>query len=227
MNDHCLIVFARYPEQGKVKTRLLGDLPEEAVCRLYTCFVADLIEMLGGCRGHLRLAFTPADKTQEIKSCFPGCRSYLPQVGSDLGERMREAFQACFAEGFAKAILIGSDCPDLPADIVTMALGALEELDAVIGPAYDGGYYLIGFRRERFLPTVFSGIPWGEKEVFGLSLERIKNAGLKVCIAPFWRDIDTIEDLRALKRESAAARSCPRTAALLADLDLTPRRPSP
>ena len=85
--------------------------------------------------------------------------SYIPQTGDDLGERMKLAFLRCFSEGARSVVLIGSDIPDLPARIVDEAFRALDENDAVIGPAADGGYYLIGFKRDTFNGNVFPGIP--------------------------------------------------------------------
>lgn len=111
---------------------------------------------------------------------------------------MREAFEETFQQGYRSALLIGSDVPDLPADIFKEGFGALSVHDAVLGPSVDGGYYLIGFRDDTFRPEIFEGMPWSANAVFQKTLEFFITLGDMVHILPPWRDIDVIEDLKAL-----------------------------
>jgi glycosyltransferase A (GT-A) superfamily protein (DUF2064 family) len=115
---------------------------------------------------------------------------------------MKNCFQRCFADGFSQVVIIGSDIPDLPPETFAEAFTALERRDAVIGPAVDGGYYLVGFREETFIPEAFEGIAWSTEGVFAETLERLIRAGVGVHRLPSRRDVDTPEDLRDLVRRN-------------------------
>jgi rSAM/selenodomain-associated transferase 1 len=122
----------------------------------------------------------------------------MPQSGSDLGERMKQAFNRVFSEGWRNAVLIGSDIPDLTPGVISEALGSLEKNDAVIGQASDGGYYLIGFNEKTFLPRMFHGIPWGTPAVFRETMKILTASTRTVHLAPEWQDVDTLDDLKSL-----------------------------
>jgi uncharacterized protein len=199
--NHCIVIFVRYPEKGAVKSRLVPALDEGLIVALYESFVVDLLATLGKSGHPFRIAFTPADRGEEIFRRF-GRRDGFPQTGADLGQRMKNAFRRCFSDGFASVVLIGSDIPDLPSEFFTEAFAALERRGAVIGPAADGGYYLIGFREETFVPEVFEGIAWSTEGVFAETLERLIRAGGGVHRLPSRRDVDTPEDLRDLVRRN-------------------------
>jgi glycosyltransferase A (GT-A) superfamily protein (DUF2064 family) len=111
---------------------------------------------------------------------------------------MRNAFIEAFEMGFRRVVLIGSDIPDLPLDFIEEAFTSLKESDVVIGPAYDGGYYLIGFKDKTFSPQIFEGITWGTKNVFDQTMKKLKRSRRVVHILPYHRDIDTMDDLRNL-----------------------------
>ena len=198
MKRRCLIVFIKSPEAERVKTRLAAVVGEKKARLLYRCFVEDLLDSLNQGDYCLKLFFYPPDRPQVFSRWLGDDRSYEPQTGEDLGERMKNAFEKCFAEGFDKAILIGSDSPDLPREIIDEGFAALTSCDAVIGPSLDGGYYLIGFKTETFLPELFSGIPWSTEGVLKSTRAILDKKGIKVFFLPPWRDIDTYEDLKAL-----------------------------
>jgi rSAM/selenodomain-associated transferase 1 len=126
------------------------------------------------------------------------------QIGKDLGERMARAFEEVFAEGAEQALLFGADIPDLDARLLERFLRRLGRRPMVLGPAADGGYYLIGFRREAFRPEVFRDIPWGSAAVAGLTLQRAGELDLRCWRGPRLRDIDTGEDLEAFAQRSRA-----------------------
>lgn len=201
---NCLIVFLKSPEEGKVKSRLAKALGEETACRLYENFTLDLLETLGRVREEERCALTlyfyPPESGRRMVDWLGDGYRYMPQQGKDLGERMGNAFQECFSEGFDSALLTGSDLPDLPDTIVKEGLAFLRRSDAVIGPALDGGYYLIGFKSDTFVPEVFEGIPWGTAGVFDRTMDIFRQNKVRVSILPPWRDIDTYEDLKELLR---------------------------
>lgn len=201
----------RYPEPGKVKTRLAEAYDEPFAAELYGYFVDDLLEALERGDYHLELTFTPAEREKEVKERFGNRFSYTPQQGEELGERMEKSFRDCFAQGFSTAVLIGSDFPDLTAEVVEQAFRNLDNgHDAVVGPAFDGGYYLIGFRADTFAPDLFGGMRWGENSVFEKTLNRLHARGYRTRLAPAWHDIDTAQDLESLQarhRNSAFGRS--------------------
>ena len=137
---------------------------------------------------------------------------------------MRRAFEDAFGEGFASGILLGSDVPDLPLYVLKEAIDALQRSDAVIGPAQDGGYYLIGFRRDAFPPDVFDGLPWGTAIVLRDTTARLAAHGCRIHLLPEWQDVDTVEDLEALsKRAQNTDFSRSNTAAFLSGSGLTGR----
>jgi uncharacterized protein len=215
LEKRCIILFVKCPQRGKVKSRLSPALEEGLVVSLYEAFVADLLETIGKTATPFRIAFTPEDGERAIVRRFGGWDRF-PQKGADLGERMRKAFERCFADGYEAVVLIGSDIPDLPPEAFAEAFGALQKGRAVIGPTIDGGYCLIGFRRDTFAPGVFEGIAWSSSRVLAVTLEKLAGAGIAVHQLPPWRDVDTPEDLRDLwnrHRDTPFARS--RTMALL------------
>jgi len=196
--EHCVIMFVRSPETGTVKSRLAATVREDAALELYRCFVSDMMEMLARGRYPLCIFFYPPQARQRIMEWLGDQHILFPQSGNDLGERMKNAFETVFSRGVASAVLIGSDIPDLPGPIIDEALASLANHDAVVGPSYDGGYYLIGFRADTFLPQAFDGISWSTPEVFGQTLHALGIPGRRVHLLPQWRDIDVFEDLEEL-----------------------------
>jgi rSAM/selenodomain-associated transferase 1 len=141
----------------------------------------------------INLSFAPETAEQAFKKWFPQQRFFTPQQGSDLGERMNNAFLQAFAAGYTKTLLIGSDCPDISRAIVTRGFALLDTHNIVLGPAYDGGYYLIGLCRPE--PELFSDMEWGTERVLQQTLDKINVLGMTAAFLPKLRDIDRIEDL--------------------------------
>jgi hypothetical protein len=200
--DRCIILFVKYPEKGKVKTRLSSVLGDETTRNLYKCFVSDLIGNLEKERYTFKIAFYPPGSDARIISWLGPGHSYITQIGKDLGERMKTAFEETFLEGFKKVLVIGTDIPALTPSLIEKAFKALKHSDAVIGPCYDGGYYLIGFRKEMFLSDVFGGIQWSTERVFKYTMGVFMKKAYQVHVLPKLRDIDRIEDLRTFYEES-------------------------
>jgi rSAM/selenodomain-associated transferase 2/rSAM/selenodomain-associated transferase 1 len=195
-------MFAKYPEKGKVKSRLCRQWDEDLVVLLYRSFIEDLLERLSAGDYRFRIACHPAEKKTAFIRQFGGGFSYMPQIGTDLGKRMKNAFIRCFSEGFRSVIVIGSDSPDLPRRIIGEAFHALDQHGAVIGPSLDGGYYLIGFSRKLFSGSVFDGVEWGTDSVFKKTMRHLEEAGIPVHVLPCWRDIDRPEDIAALIKDN-------------------------
>lgn len=199
-----ILLFVKYPEPGKVKTRLEPLLGKEDVAGLYCCFVLDLLETVAGTGYPLGVFYDPPEKKGALVRLFGEGYDYRPQEGADLGERMRNAFKSAFAEGMTAVVLIGSDLPDLPPSVLQEAFSSLETADGVLGPSADGGYYLIGFRKEGFFPDVFNDISWSTDSVFSETMRRFSAAGRTVSLLPRGRDLDYPEDLRDFRRRNLA-----------------------
>lgn len=197
----CLVLFIRYPEKGRVKSRLASALDEDTVILLYRAFIEDMLENLSEGDYRFRIAFHPAERLSDLRQEFGAGFFYLPQTGPDLGRKMLDAFNRCFSDGCRSVIIIGSDIPDLPQQVIEEAFLALEKNDAVIGPSLDGGYYLIGFGRDSFTPAAFEGIAWGGDGVYENTVRILEMSGLRFHVLPAWRDIDRPEDITALIRE--------------------------
>jgi len=199
LNDRCLLFFVKNPERGKVKSRLAASIGVDSAVRVYKNMVVHMLSKVKRGTFQLYVCFFPKDAQRSIKNWLGREVRYMPQHGKDLGERMRNGFAEAFSMGHKRVVLIGSDIPGLKIKYVNEAFKSLKQMDAVIGPAYDGGYYLIGFKEKTFCPQVFEGIAWGTKNVFDETMTKLKRFKRVVCTLPYQRDIDTVEDLKYLK----------------------------
>jgi hypothetical protein len=196
--DSIILFFIKYPEPGKVKTRLAPSIGRKGASELYRYFILDILKKLESTGIPFKICFTPKGRGPKIQKWLGVRHQYAPQHGRGLGQRMTTAFAHAFGEGYRRCILIGSDFPDLPAPFLEESLDALDNNDAVIGPAVDGGYYLIGFRWDSFSPEVFDDMAWGSGTIFRETLSRLRGIEKKAHILPPWNDVDTVEDLRGL-----------------------------
>ncbi len=208
-----LVVMAKAPLAGQVKTRLIGGVLEslphplnaEDAADLYAAFLSDTfvtMEELADERESLRLvlAFTPIGAEEAFEKVErEGCLM-LAQRGSDLGERLTNCFSDLFEMGYERVVIIGGDSPTLPFEILEYAFDALDD-DATVtlGPTEDGGYYLIGLRQLH--ATLFDGIAWSSPQVLAQTRERIEQAGLTLIELPEWYDVDEPKDLARLQAE--------------------------
>lgn len=198
-----LVVFAKAPIPGQVKTRLCPPLTPDEAATLHGSFVLDTLERTKAAVAKLTV---PLDR---YLACAPSSAhvffkimeerqgvTLLDQVGDDLGARMHQAFEALFAKGYQRVLIVGTDVPSLPLDHYKQALALLDANDLVLGPALDGGYFLIGLKRAA--PDLFTDMPWSTDQVLARTQEKARSLGLKTVLLPAWRDVDTIEDLQAL-----------------------------
>lgn len=197
--NNAVIVFIKSPEKGRVKTRLAQGVGDTAALALYRCFVMDVLDMVRSTPWALRVYYYPENAFPRIRSWLGDDLDLFPQKGFTLGEKMENALTDTFTAGYEKAVLIGSDLPDLPAEIIDTAFKRLDRCGAAIGPSRDGGYYLIGFTTKGFFPKIFHGIPWGTNQVFNLTLGRFMDHHVAHYTLPLWQDIDTQKDLSCLK----------------------------
>jgi uncharacterized protein len=209
-DSYCVMMFVKSPEEGMIKSRLAASVGKSVALNLYKCFVTDTMGMLVKNRYPLRIFFYPPEARQQVEQWLGKETILIPQAGDNLGDRMKNAFESVFSQGIDRALLIGSDSPDLPSTIIEEAFETLKKHDAVVGPSYDGGYYLIGFRRDTFCPLVFNGIVWSTTEVFEQTTDILRKSSVTPYILPLWRDIDTLDNLDALildNRNTPFARS--------------------
>jgi rSAM/selenodomain-associated transferase 1 len=201
-----LIVFVRAPHPGHVKTRLARGIGTEAACLIYQILVRRVLHEIKSCRA-VQLRFRPDDAAKEIRPWRHRGWTLAPQGRGDLGQRLKRAFRDGFAAGAGRVAIIGSDCPEIRAQDLQDAWAALDDHDLVLGPAEDGGYWLIAMRRplSRSRAALFEAIPWSTERVLGTTLQRAASRGLRVRLLRELSDIDTEKDWKAYLRRNAFA----------------------
>lgn len=222
MADTALVIVARYPQAGTTKTRLARSLGEEETVRLYRAFLTDLAHRFGKQPAYdLHWAYTTAEVDYaafmaELAPSSVRQMRFFPQQGDGLGERLHNAFRRTYAQGYERTVLIGSDSPQISADAITEASRALDRADVVLGPAEDGGYYMIAMRKPH---DVFRGIPMSTGAVLRMTVELAQRQGLEVSLQETLFDIDELSDLARLAQLLRADASlAPATAAILATM---------
>ncbi len=206
-----LIVFTRYPRPGEAKTRLIPALGEQGAADLQRRMTEHTMRGVAPLTTSAQIGVEvryAGGSGAEMREWLGPASAYHPQGGGDLGERMQRAFQDSFAAGDERVVVIGSDCPGLRTEHLREGFAALARADLVLGPAGDGGYYLIGLRRscgERALPALFSGIRWGSAEVLPETLAIAAAAGLSIDLLDILDDVDRPEDLAIWEREISGA----------------------
>ena len=190
-----LLVFLKFPRPGRTKTRLVPALGERAASALYRILAEAEVRGTAPEAGEYErlFCFTPAEDQDAIASWFPG-EALWPQPAGDLGQRMAAAFAEGFGRGARRVAIIGTDVPWVSRATVGEALSALDDHDVVVGPARDGGYYLLALREPR--PALFEGIAWSTAEVLPATLAHAEGLGLRVRLLLPLTDLDTIDDLR-------------------------------
>lgn len=192
----CVLVFVRAPEAGRVKTRLAARLGPDAALRVYRRLAEHALAQARalGPDVEVRVHFTPADAEAAVRSWLGEGVTYLPQLDSpDLGARMHEAFMEAFEDGFTRVVVVGSDLPELSADLLRRALDLVDRHRVVIGPARDGGYWLLGMRE--MVGPVFHGVPWSTGRVLARTLEILEGMGIAPALLEELADVDEAGDL--------------------------------
>lgn len=191
-----VLLFTKFPQPGLVKTRLARDVGADNAAKLQMAFIEDELRMLAGIGADVTLCCDPCRPLSDYERLFGPGFAYRPQQGADLGERMLRALHTTLEETGRKTLLIGSDLPDLPGAHLSQACAALRAAQVCLGPATDGGFYLLGVR-EPLPADIFKGVVWSGPRVLEKTLA---NCGLKGVIhhlLPAWPDVDTVDDLSA------------------------------
>jgi rSAM/selenodomain-associated transferase 1 len=205
------VVFAKEPVAGQVKTRLTPPFPAEVAAQLYEAFVDDVCATVEGAsaKNDRRVLAAPAPGPKLAAIAKRHVFETAVQEGPDLGARMAHALGAELARGARSVVLVGSDSPTLPAKELANAAKLAASYDAVIGPAGDGGYWLIACSKR--VPDLFDGIPWSTRDVLAATLARAKARKVRLALLPFWYDVDTAEDVRLLAAHAAHIDAAPQT----------------
>ena len=191
-----IILFVKYPVEGKVKTRLAKSIGNTKAAKIYTKLAEHaVIEMKRLKNSYNYIFYSDESEKERIKKWIRGNFFYASQKGDDLGKRMSNAFKLVFGHGAEKVLIIGTDIPGLSTEIINDAIKKLDDYDVVIGPSPDGGYYLLGMKK--FTPELFENITYSTNTVFDNTIQRIKNKNLSYHTLETIEDIDTEDELRS------------------------------
>lgn len=192
MKHNALVIMAKEPHPASVKTRLKESLTDEKRLALYVRLLETTIEKLRSVPGvDTFIAYTPETALSFFKKFKLGL---FPQTEGTLGAKLYNAARKVLDEGYRKAVLVGTDIPDISGSIVLNAFGLLSEHEIVFGPAVDGGYYLVGLKRP--IRELFEDIPWSSDRTLRESIDRAKKYGFSFATTETLLDIDTIDDVK-------------------------------
>jgi uncharacterized protein len=191
-------LLMKYPEAGKVKTRLARDIGFRAAAAAYRLLAERVLRNTRARREDYErtIFYSPVHMRAQFETWIPD-GPLIPQRGRDIGERMNNALNSLFDSGATRAAIAGADIPDLNADIIKQVFAELDHVDVVIGPADDGGYYLLGVRSTQY--DIFQGISWSTDRVFQETVSVIEKLGLRYKTVITLSDVDTLESLLKIK----------------------------
>ncbi len=191
--------MTRVPQPGAVKTRLRPILSDDQCAELSACFLRDTIAKALRATSTVIVAYSATGDGEAIFDLLPESTTCIKQTGRDLGERIAAAISFAESDGCGPIIVIGTDSPTLPVELLATSLQQFEKpsTELVIGPTDDGGYYLVGVKQN--IPQIFEEIPWSSDRVYSTTLQQAEKAGLRgIEELPKWYDVDTPDDLRRL-----------------------------
>lgn len=194
-------MIAKYWQAGAVKTRLAASVGDAVASHLYQRFLITMLRRFDHVADRRVLAFTPPDRRAEFVSLAAGAWTLQDQGTGDLGMRMQNYFTAAFRSGADRVVLIGSDSPTLPVDYAIQAFQLLRTFPVVLGPAEDGGYYLVGAAGK--VPPIFAGVAWSTSLVWSQTQSLLQAAGCRCGVLPTWYDVDDLPGLRRMHQELA------------------------
>jgi len=211
-----IIVFIKFPEPGKVKTRLGAQIGNELACACYRLFLGQTFDLLKATSAEtVIVAYEPQSRAAEFGKIIPVEFESMPQCAGTLGDRMTHAFTTAFEQGSDQVIAFGSDSPTVPHSYIEDAIKRLSRADITLGASEDGGYYLIGLKKMH--RRLFEGIAWSSENVLSETLARAEELKLEVGRIPEWYDIDDLETLQRAARDDQSGR----ISALLTQVEVT------
>jgi rSAM/selenodomain-associated transferase 1 len=196
-------LFAKWPVPGTVKTRLAAGDPVRSA-RVARAFLLDTLQCLAAVDARRVLAFAPRESEGEFTALAAGRFFLTPQEEGDLGRRLAAFVEQQLGTGAAAVVVVGADSPTLPVAYVEQAFVELERADVVLGPATDGGYYLVGCGGSR--PPLFEGVAWGTERVLAGTVAALADPRWRLAVLPPWYDVDTPGDWAMLCGHLAALR---------------------
>ena len=200
MYDTVCVLMAKQPQVGCTKTRLSLSMSSQQAVELYEALLRDSIALVEEQpRIDLAVAFSPAGSQAYFSRITPSDAYLLPVEGSDIGDCLSQVFSHLLEMGWRKVLALNADSPSLPGAYLEQAAQLLDEQELVLGPALDGGYYLVGMRRSHL--GIFQDITWSTERVLAQTLEKAGGLGLGVRLTPEWYDVDTVADLQRLQAE--------------------------
>jgi hypothetical protein len=219
MNPDLLTIFARFPRIGHVKTRLIPPLDPESATRVYEAFLIDILHrMIPSLRADIEYSVAGERDDHKAMSDFLR-RNYRfgpdqkvitrPQGSGDLGVRLSASFRESFQQGRRRVVVLGADHPSVPVENIEEAFDRIDDVDVVIGPSDDGGFYALGMSSG--VEGLLDNLPWSTSELYDAVMTRIRSLGLRYAELPGWYDIDRPADLMRLYREVEAGLELPAT----------------
>ena len=197
-------IFAKQPLAGKAKTRLAQATSPDLAQRVAQALLEDSLDHFSGIQASRAIVYAPATAAAFFSPLAQGRYDLIPQCDGDLGHRLHHFFANARRHGYSRIIAVGADSPTLPIDYVEHAFTALEAHDVVIGPAQDGGYYLIGGSLQEL--AIFDDIPWSSTRVLEVTIECVQKASARLALLPPWYDVDTAADWAMLCDDVRARR---------------------
>jgi len=197
-------VFAKQPLAGQAKTRLAQTTSPEWAQRVAQALLEDSLDRFSRIQASRAIVYAPATAAAFFSPLAQGRYDLIPQCDGDLGHRLHHFFANARRHGYSRIIAVGADSPTLPIDYVEHAFTALEAHDVVIGPAQDGGYYLIGGSLQEL--AIFDDIPWSSTRVLEVTIECVQKASARLALLPPWYDVDTAADWAMLCDDVRARR---------------------
>ena len=209
--NNALIIFTRVPIPGMTKTRLMPFLTGEECAKIHSCFVKDIYEKVKEVEADIFVFYTPKDEKKLLKNILDDEAVYLPQYGEDLGQRMKNAIGICLRMGYEKVILMGTDIPQIHPETLTDAFENLDKKDIVIHPTFDGGYYLIGMKKE--YESIWKIERYGTNTVIYDTLQHMRREHLSTAVGQMYYDVDDRDDLLHLYDDinKGSVCNCPNT----------------
>lgn len=189
-SSRSLVIFANAPEKGRVKSRIAADLGPDVALTAYRTLAEHAVaeaSHVEWCRK--TIAYAPNGTGDAMRSWFGDLFDYRAQGDGDLGRRMLAALERAFADGADRVILIGVDCPGVTESVISEAFARLEQAEVVIGPSFDGGYYLIGMKKPQ--KVLFTDMPFGSPDTLQRTLTAARRAGIRVSLLEWKRDVNT------------------------------------
>jgi uncharacterized protein len=204
-----IIIMAKVPIAGTVKTRLQPFFTPNESAELATAFLQDTVNKAKSFTTNVILAYSPNDGECRLQELIGYDVPMIPQISDGLGERIVSAFESVFIQDFDCVLMIGTDSPSIPTSLLKTAFKSLENYDSVIGETLDGGFYLVGLKR--IVPAIFDRVEWSSQKTFSQTIRNINKLSLSVFQLPILYDVDTPEDVELLMKDTSLEKHGPIT----------------